>query len=167
MVVYVVCVALLYMTRNPNLFPTVVLVGSFLVPTAYVSYFYERRHLSRISVPLVARAFAYGGLLGVISASVLEPLLLGPLGVAGLAIGVILGVGLIEEAAKTLGLLATVLPAGYAVIVSEVAVGAAGLIILWLRWREAVHLQLAAATLRLGRPPSEGAAPTAATPPRA
>ncbi|MHB0877926.1 MAG: PrsW family intramembrane metalloprotease [Anaerolineae bacterium] len=102
--VYVACVALLYLTENPNLFPTVVLVGSLLVPMAYVAYFYERRHLSRISVPLVARAFIYGGLLGVIAASILEPLFLEPLRMVGLTVGVILGVGLIEEAAKVLGL---------------------------------------------------------------
>jgi protease PrsW len=269
LVAYAACVALLYLTGNPNLFPTVVLVGSFLVPTAYVAYFYERRHLSRISVPLVGRSFIYGGLLGVLAASVLEPLFLEPLRLVGLTVGVVLGVGLIEEAAKVLGLfvvarrrphhteltglvlgaaagmgfaalesmgyaftaflgsggnvtstvavtlarglvaplghgtwtailggmlfresapgryrltrpllltyllvsclhaawdglpglLAVVLPAGYAIILAESAVGAAGLLILWWRWREAVRLQVVTAAA-----PAEGAPPEAMPP---
>ena len=31
------------LTGNPNLFPTVALLGNFLVPVSYVAFFYERR----------------------------------------------------------------------------------------------------------------------------
>lgn len=97
---YVVGLVLLIGTRNANLFPTVVLIGSFMVPAAYVAFFYERRHLSALTMPTTVVTFAYGGLLGVFAASILEPILLrgmGPL--------MALGVGLVEEAVKILGVL--------------------------------------------------------------
>src|SRR5216684_794411 len=52
---------------------SVFLLGNFLVPVSYVAFFYERRHLSRLSLPTTALTFLYGGLLGVFAAAVLEP----------------------------------------------------------------------------------------------
>jgi protease PrsW len=91
---------LLILTSNPNLFPTVVLVGSSLIPVTYVAFFYDRRHWSRLTIPAVAQGFVYGGLLGVLSASLLEPLL-----VRTLSIGSFFVIGLIEEFVKILGIL--------------------------------------------------------------
>jgi RsiW-degrading membrane proteinase PrsW (M82 family) len=87
-------------TGNPVLFPTVGIVGSFMIPVTYVAFFYDRRHLSRLTVPTVAGAFIYGGLFGVIAASLLEPLF-----IQHLNLGTAFVVGLIEEFVKILGIL--------------------------------------------------------------
>jgi RsiW-degrading membrane proteinase PrsW (M82 family) len=99
-VLYGVGLGVLILTGNVNLFPTVVMVGSFLVPVAYVAFFYDHRHLSRLTMPTTAMSLVYGGLLGVIAASILEPLFIRQLDVATAFV-----VGLIEEFAKILGVL--------------------------------------------------------------
>src|SRR5215211_2973210 len=71
---YFATLVALILTRNPILFPTVVMVGSFMIPVTYVAFFYDRRHLSLLTVPKIAQGFIYGGLLGVVAASLLEPL---------------------------------------------------------------------------------------------
>jgi len=91
---------LLLWTGNPNLFPTVVMVGNFAVPAAYVAFFYERRHLSQLSMPTTMMALLYGGLLGVFAASILEPLF-----IHGQSILYVFVVGLVEEFVKILGVL--------------------------------------------------------------
>ncbi len=50
LIFYLISTILLVVTQNPSLFPTVVMIGSFLVPVTYVTFFYERRHLSHLSV---------------------------------------------------------------------------------------------------------------------
>jgi RsiW-degrading membrane proteinase PrsW (M82 family) len=97
---YAASVIALLLTGNPNLFPTVVMIGSFLVPVTYVSFFYERRHLSLVTMPTTAMSFVYGGILGVIAASILEPLL-----IRSLNIFTVFLVGVIEEFVKILGVL--------------------------------------------------------------
>lgn len=97
---YILVLAALLLTQNPNLFPTLAMVGNFIVPVTYVAFFYERRHLSRLTMPTVALTFLYGGLLGVIAASLLEPFFIRQMDVWST-----LKVGLIEEAAKILGVL--------------------------------------------------------------
>jgi RsiW-degrading membrane proteinase PrsW (M82 family) len=76
------------------------MVGSFMVPVAYVAFIYERRHLSRLTMPTVSLAFLYGGLLGILAASLLSPIF-----TSELSLGSTLRVGLIEEFAKILGVL--------------------------------------------------------------
>ncbi len=97
---YVVGLVLLVLSGNPNLFPTVVLLGSFMVPATYVAFFYQRRHLSLLSAPTTALGFFYGGVVGVFAATILEPLFLGHLDFL-----TSLQVGLIEEFVKVLGVL--------------------------------------------------------------
>ena len=97
---YFVGLIVLVLTSNPNLFPTVVMVGSFLIPITYVAFFYDRRHLSHLTVPAVAQGFVYGGLLGVLAASILEPILIQSLNFVSVFV-----VGLIEEFVKILGIL--------------------------------------------------------------
>ncbi len=99
-VFYILLLVALAVTRNPNLFPTLVMVGSFMVPIAYVSFLYERRHLSRLTMPTVSLAFLYGGLVGILAAAFLEPFF-----VTQLNLGAILKIGFIEEFAKILGVL--------------------------------------------------------------
>jgi RsiW-degrading membrane proteinase PrsW (M82 family) len=95
-----------FATRNVNLIPTIILLGSFLVPVAFVTYAFSRAD-EVVTAQRIFTAFIYGGLLGVLGASLLEGALLRqPSGPA------YLGVGLIEEAVKlaALWLLARWLP---------------------------------------------------------
>jgi RsiW-degrading membrane proteinase PrsW (M82 family) len=86
-------------TGNPNFFPTVLLLGSFVIPVTFVTYIYEReRRLdTHAGSPLVVATlcFLVGGAIGVVAAGVLEFETLQNLSALGL-----LGVGAIEEAAK-------------------------------------------------------------------
>jgi RsiW-degrading membrane proteinase PrsW (M82 family) len=93
-----VAFVLLVITGNPNLFPTVVIIGNFLVPVVFVAFLYEKRHFSKLSLGRVALSFFYGGLLGVLAASFLEPIIINTS-----SPGSALVVGLIEEFAKILG----------------------------------------------------------------
>jgi len=97
---YIVGVGLMYWTGNPNLFPTVMMVGSFMVPATYIGFFYEQRHWSSRNLPSTALSFIYGGLLGAFAASVLEPIFVNQNSMASPFV-----VGLIEEFAKILGVL--------------------------------------------------------------
>ncbi len=97
---YFVSVIVLVLTSNPNLFPTVVLIGSFLVPIAYVAFFYERRYLSTLSMPSTTYMFLYGGILGVLASSILEPIFIRQMNAVS-----VLTIGLIEEFAKIMGVI--------------------------------------------------------------
>ncbi len=97
---YILGIILLVLTSNPNLFPTVGMLGSFMIPIAYVAFFYERRHLSRLTLPTISLSFLYGGLLGVFAASVLEPVF-----IHNLDFLTAFQIGIIEEFVKILGVL--------------------------------------------------------------
>ncbi len=74
------------------------MIGSFLVPVTYVTFFYERRHLSNLSLSSTVISFIYGGILGVVAASLLEPIFIRSLDFTST-----IAVGLIEEFTKILG----------------------------------------------------------------
>ena len=97
---YIATLVALILTRNPVLFPTVGMVGSFMIPVAYVAFFYDHRHISRLTIPKIAQGFIYGGLFGVLAASLLEPLF-----IRGLDFATTFVVGLVEEFVKILGIL--------------------------------------------------------------
>ncbi len=86
--------AVTLLTGNANLVPTLVLLGSFLVPATFVVWAIERYRDADLTTELVVRAFLVGGVLGVLGASVLESYLLHP---SPWLFG---GVGLIEEGVK-------------------------------------------------------------------
>src|SRR5438874_1423681 len=94
LVLWVLTVIVTFATGNPNLVPTLVLLGSFLVPVTFVVWAFGRRHSGEVTAELLFSTFVTGGILGVLSASLLETYLLHP------SPGLFLGVGLIEEAAK-------------------------------------------------------------------
>src|SRR4051794_20974169 len=100
LVLFIMSVVVFGLTGNPNLFPTVALIGNFLVPVSYVAFFYERRHMSQVALVSTARAFLYGGVLGVFAAALLEPLF-----VQRLTFSSAFAVAAIEEFAKILGVL--------------------------------------------------------------
>ena len=87
-----------FATGNPNLVPTLVLLGSFLVPVTFVAWAFEHRDTGEITASLVFNTFITGGVLGVLGASVLETYLLNP------SVPLFVGVGLIEEAVKLVAL---------------------------------------------------------------
>jgi RsiW-degrading membrane proteinase PrsW (M82 family) len=93
-------------TGNSNLIPALILLGSFLTPITFVAYAFRRAD-QVITAQRIFSAFVYGGLLGVLGASILESAFLRqPPGLA------YIGVGLIEEGVKlaALWLLARRLP---------------------------------------------------------
>ena len=98
LLLYTISVVFLILTGNSNLFPAVVLIGSFLVPVTYVTFFYERRHLSSLTLFTTAISFVYGGILGVLAASLLEPIFIRRVDFTSTIV-----MGLIEEFAKILG----------------------------------------------------------------
>ena len=101
-VLFVIATAVMFLTGNPNLYPTVILLGNFLVPVVFVAFLYDHQHLSTLTPEKVATSFCIGGVLGVLGASVLETLLL-PLPAnpnRGLSLSSGLLVGLIEEGCK-------------------------------------------------------------------
>jgi len=102
-ILFVATAWVLLQTGNPNLYPTVVLLGSFLVPVTFVFLLYDHQHWSTLSFESIVRAFVYGGTLGILGASALEPLLLprivGESG-GGLGLTGALAVGAIEEGSK-------------------------------------------------------------------
>jgi RsiW-degrading membrane proteinase PrsW (M82 family) len=94
LILWVLTVAVTFATGNPNLIPTLVLLGSFLVPVTFVVWAFGRRHSGEVTAELLFTTFVTGGVLGVLAASLLESYLLHP------SPGLFFGVGLIEEAAK-------------------------------------------------------------------
>ncbi|MCL4560006.1 MAG: PrsW family intramembrane metalloprotease [Chloroflexi bacterium] len=100
MALFLVGFGIMVMTSNPNLFPTVVFVGSFVVPVTFVAFFYERRHWSNLSISSTLLSFAYGGVLAVFLSAFLEPIF-----ISSLTFTSSFMVGLIEETAKILGII--------------------------------------------------------------
>jgi RsiW-degrading membrane proteinase PrsW (M82 family) len=103
---WVATVVITFATSNANLVPTIILLGSFLVPVTFVVYAFARAD-EVLTAQRIFMAFIYGGVLGVLGATVLEAALLRQ--ASGLSY---VGVGLIEEAVKLamLWLLARRLP---------------------------------------------------------
>jgi RsiW-degrading membrane proteinase PrsW (M82 family) len=91
---WVATVVVTFATQNANLVPTIILLGSFLIPVTFVVYAFGRAD-GIVTAQRVFTAFVYGGVLGVLGASVLEAALLSQPSLLGYA-----GVGLIEEAVK-------------------------------------------------------------------
>ena len=75
---WIATVVVQFTTLNPNLVPTLILIGSFLVPVTFVAWAFERRDTGELTPALVSRTFLTGGVLGVLAASVLEAYLLEP-----------------------------------------------------------------------------------------
>ncbi|WP_232534198.1 PrsW family intramembrane metalloprotease [Plantactinospora sp. KBS50] len=94
LVLWIATVVVIFATGSPTLLPTLVLLGSFLVPVTFVSWAFGRRATDEVTPELLMTTFLAGGVLGVLAASALESYLLRP------SAWLFLGVGLIEEAVK-------------------------------------------------------------------
>lgn len=86
-------------TGNVNMIPTVVLLGSFLVPVTAVIWYLDHYESPVLTLRLVFYTFIVGGVLGTLAASVLESVLFTE------SFLVYAGVGLIEEFAKLAALI--------------------------------------------------------------
>ena len=99
---FVATTIVMFLTNNINLYPTVILIGNFLVPIVFIAFLYDHQHISSLSLDTVATSFCIGGILGVLGASILESLVVpapsNP--IQGLSLGGGLAVGLIEEGCK-------------------------------------------------------------------
>jgi RsiW-degrading membrane proteinase PrsW (M82 family) len=82
-------------SKNFHLVPSVIVLGAFLVPVAFVAYVYERAR--EVPLPMLMWCFIVGGMLGVSAASVLEYRTLIDLGALPT-----IAIGLIEETCKLL-----------------------------------------------------------------
>ena len=51
---YILLLSVLLLTGNSNLFPVLVMVGGFMIPVAYVAFFYERKGFSQLTLPTVS-----------------------------------------------------------------------------------------------------------------
>ncbi len=89
---WAVTAAVTFSTQNSNLIPTVILLGSFLVPFSVVLFVVEKAHGS-VDIMLLLGAFFFGGIFGVLGASILESHL-------SPSLWIYVGVGAIEEAVK-------------------------------------------------------------------
>ncbi|GGK72348.1 PrsW family intramembrane metalloprotease [Mangrovihabitans endophyticus] len=91
---WIAAVVVTFVTGNVNLVPTIILVGAFLVPVTFVVWAFG--HADPVLTPSkIFTAFLYGGVTGVLGASVLEAAFVHNASAAGF-----LGVGLIEEGVK-------------------------------------------------------------------
>jgi len=91
---WIIAVLTVAVTGNPNLVPTVILLGSFLVPVTAVVWNFDHEADSVLSGQRVVYAFIAGGVLGTVAASLLEVWLVQD------GVATYLGVGLIEELVK-------------------------------------------------------------------
>ena len=85
------------LTGNLNLFPTVVLLGAFVIPVTFVTYFYDHVRHREISLPTLTTCFIVGGVVGLIFAGVVE---FGTL--QTVSFGGLVTVSVVEEFAKLL-----------------------------------------------------------------
>jgi RsiW-degrading membrane proteinase PrsW (M82 family) len=99
LVLWLACLVTIYATRNVALVPSLILLGSFLVPVTFAAWAFETWRDEDVTTELIVTAFVVGGLLGALGASALEAYLLQPSPL------LFVGVGLIEEAAKLAALL--------------------------------------------------------------
>ena len=82
-------------TQNPNLVPSLILLGAMVAPTAFVTFVLGRKLPWDISSGAIVVVAFLGGLIGVVTAGLLEYNTLKDLGVLPMV-----AVGLIEESAK-------------------------------------------------------------------
>lgn len=44
LLLFIIATLVLFLTGNPNLYPTVILIGNFLVPVVFVAFLYDHQH---------------------------------------------------------------------------------------------------------------------------
>ncbi|GCF07806.1 PrsW family intramembrane metalloprotease [Dictyobacter arantiisoli] len=103
LLLFVISILVMFWTENSNLYPTVIIIGNFLIPIVFVIFLYDHQNISSLSAETIAKSFGMGGILGTLGAAVLEALLVPPPTANGrLSFGAGMLVGLIEEGCKIL-----------------------------------------------------------------
>jgi RsiW-degrading membrane proteinase PrsW (M82 family) len=98
LVLWLASVLVTGITGNLTMIPTVILLGSFLVPATAVIWYLDHYQSAELDPWRVFSAFVVGGVLGVLAASLLEAWLLSD------GVLVYVSVGFLEELAKVLAL---------------------------------------------------------------
>jgi RsiW-degrading membrane proteinase PrsW (M82 family) len=98
LVLWIAAIVVTRITRNLNMIPTVVLLGSFLVPVSAVIWYLDHDPSPFLGPRRIFDAFALGGIIGVLAVSLVEFWLLA-MGLLGT-----LAVGLSEEGVKAIAL---------------------------------------------------------------
>ncbi|MFI7060011.1 PrsW family intramembrane metalloprotease [Kribbella sp. NPDC050124] len=96
-VLYLLVLAVLTDTGNPNLVPTMILLGALVVPLTFVTFAAGCSERWLIDGPTLGGCLLFGGVVGVVVAGLLEYDAMRRLGTLPMV-----GVGLIEETAKLL-----------------------------------------------------------------
>ena len=91
---WIAAIGVAALTRNVILLPTIVMLGSFMIPVTAVVWYLDHDPSPALSPRRILSAFIIGGVVGILGASILEYWLVG-IGVLGS-----LEVGLIEEFVK-------------------------------------------------------------------
>jgi protease PrsW len=97
--VWLLAAGITVITEDKILVPTVILIGSFLVPVTVITWAMGLPRAGELTPRVVFLGFLTGGTLGVLAAALLETYLLPD------DVGTFLSVGLIEESTKALALL--------------------------------------------------------------
>ena len=72
LVLFYVVQRVVVVTQNLHLVPTLLLLGAFLTPVAFVTYVYERQPVRAVPLATVAICFFWGGAVGAVVAGLLE-----------------------------------------------------------------------------------------------
>lgn len=96
--IYTTTILVFVVTSNFILIPTIVLVGNFLIPVVFVAFFFEKRNRISLNMASTTLCFFYGGVLGTITAALLEPVF-----ILSLNFNTAFIVGIIEELTKLVG----------------------------------------------------------------
>jgi protease PrsW len=94
-VLFFILINVMNFTGNINLLPSVILIGAFTIPIAFVTFFYEHVLDHDISLVTLSLCFIVGGLLGLVAAAIIEYGTLQNFDLLALV-----SVGLIEEVVK-------------------------------------------------------------------
>ncbi len=97
---YIVAAVTLGATENPHLVPLVMILASAIVPVTFITFCWEQNALADMPLSVVGLAFIGGGAIGLVIASILEPILVPISPTGGLSLPAAFMVGLIEEFAK-------------------------------------------------------------------
>jgi hypothetical protein len=60
-ILYSMSVGLICLSGNPNLFPTVMMAGSFMIPATNIDFFHEQRCWTNRNLPTSSLGFIYSG----------------------------------------------------------------------------------------------------------
>src|SRR5258708_19462799 len=73
---FIIATIVMFLTGNPNLYPTVILIGNFLVPVVFVAFLYDHQHISALTPATLATSFSIAAILVLLPPPVLDPLFL-------------------------------------------------------------------------------------------